>query len=84
MALGAADAIRHAMVPLRLFDHELHAPRDTQQNLRAAGEMVLGASVLIDARVLLAGSPAVPFVISSFLSSACLWHVVNRLPPPVV
>jgi hypothetical protein len=35
-------------------------------NLRAAGEMVLGASVLIDARVLLAGSPAVLFVISSF------------------
>jgi hypothetical protein len=63
MALGAAHAIRHAMVPLRLFDHELHAPRDTQQTCGLRGEMVLGASVLMDAHALLVSLPAQLLVI---------------------
>jgi hypothetical protein len=37
--------------------------------------MVLSASVLIDARVLLALSPAELLVISIFLKFKCLWHV---------
>jgi hypothetical protein len=44
-------------------------------NLRAAGQVLLGASVLIGARVLLVWSPAGLLVISTLLNLKCLWHV---------
>ena len=44
-------------------------------NLRAAGQVVFGASVLIGARGLLAWSPAGLLVISTLLNLKCLWHV---------
>jgi hypothetical protein len=44
-------------------------------NLRAAGQVVFGASVLIGTRVLLVWSPAGLLVISTLLNLKYLWHV---------